>query len=257
MSDTPQPTTDKAHADIGIVCALKMEVAPFLARCDRVRKYVGGKFVFRGGFLGEARVAIVESGAGFARARRATQSLIDAHTPDWVLSVGFSGALRDDMQIGDIVVANSIVDTHGHELSVDMNMAHDPEHGLHVGRLVTADEIVRTVDEKRALAGQTEALACDLESLAVAQVCQETRTRFMAIRGISDDLSRDLPAEVLTVLGGTGSIRAGAIAASLIKRPSSVSDMWKLREQAQTAADKLGRFLDPIVEQLYEHGERR
>ncbi|QDU38773.1 5'-methylthioadenosine/S-adenosylhomocysteine nucleosidase [Maioricimonas rarisocia] len=253
MSETSEPTSDKAHADIGIVCALKMELGPFLARCDRVRKYVGGKFVFRGGFLGDARVAIVESGAGFAKARRATQALVDAHTPDWVISAGFSGALRDEMRIGDIVVANSIVDTHGHELSVDMNMEADPEHGLHVGRLVTADEIVRTIDEKRALADRTEALACDMESLAVAQVCQETRTRFMAIRSISDDLSRDLPAEVLTVLGGSGSIRAGAIAASLIKRPSSVSDMWKLREQAQTAADKLSRFLDPIVEQLYEH----
>ena len=44
--------------------------------------------------------------------------LIDAHTPDWVLSVGFSGALPGN-EIGDLVMANSIVDTHGNELTVD------------------------------------------------------------------------------------------------------------------------------------------
>ena len=42
-----------------------------------------------------------------------TQALIDAHTPNWVLSVGFSGGLTPALKIGDIVVANSIVDTTG------------------------------------------------------------------------------------------------------------------------------------------------
>ncbi len=42
---------DTSHADIGIVCALPIEMGAFLARCERVRKYVGSNFVFRGGTL--------------------------------------------------------------------------------------------------------------------------------------------------------------------------------------------------------------
>ena len=75
MEET-KPADDPAHADIGIVCALKLEVDPFLDRCDRLRKYTGGDFTFRGGLCGadyEIRVAIVESGTGVARARRATR----------------------------------------------------------------------------------------------------------------------------------------------------------------------------------------
>jgi adenosylhomocysteine nucleosidase len=254
VTDAP-PAADTAHADIGIVCALKLELAEYLEKCDRVRKYTGGDFTFRGGFTGpdwDIRVVIVEAGTGAERARRATRALMDAHTPVWVLSAGFSGALHPDLKLGDIVVANSIVDTSGEELRVDVKMAPDPERGWHVGRILMAGEIVRTVSEKRQLAERHDALAVDMESLAVAQVCQQTGTRFMAVRVISDDLSHDLPPEVMSVFGGTGSLRAGAIAGALLKRPSSMKDMWRLRENAQQSAERLARFLNVVVPSLYE-----
>jgi adenosylhomocysteine nucleosidase len=250
MSDAAPPTQDTAHADIGIVCALHLELGAFLERCDRVKKYTGGKFTFRGGKYDSVRIAIVEAGAGFARTRDATQALIDAHTPPWILSVGFSGALRREMKVGDIVMANAIVDTHGHELDIDLRAAGDPQHGLHVGKIVTADHIVRTVAEKEALAAQTGGLAVDLESLAVAQICRDRKFKFMAVRVISDDMSADLPPEVLSVFGSTGSIRAGAVAGALWKRFSSAKDMWRLHQQAAQAAEKLATFLDGVVKQL-------
>lgn len=256
MTDTDaSPAADAAHADIGIVCALKLELAEYLEQCDRVRKYVGGEFTFRGGFSGsdwDIRIVLVEAGTGPERARRATQALIDAHTPKWILSAGFSGALHPDLKLGDVVVANSIVDAAGDELQVDAKMTPDPERGWHVGRIVMTDQIVRTVAEKQILYEKTKALAVDLESLAVAQVCQQTKTRFLAVRTISDDLSHDLPPEVMSVFGGTGSLRAGAIAGALWKRPGSVKDMWRLREQATLASQRLAQFLTSIVPTLHE-----
>jgi hypothetical protein len=64
------PPADAAHADVGIVCALAREMAPLLERCEKVRKYTGGSFTFRGGRYDQVRLAVVESGLGFARARR-------------------------------------------------------------------------------------------------------------------------------------------------------------------------------------------
>ena len=252
MTDADRPQTDAAHADIGIVAALPMELAPFLDRCDRVRKYTGGDFKFRGGRYGDIRVVIVQAGVGGDKARRATQALIDAHTPSWVLSSGFCGALRPGMKIGDIVMADSIVDVHGHELSVDLKLPGESQPGLHVGRIVTADAIIRSVQQKQQLAEQYEAVAVDMESLAVAQVCQETRTRFLAVRAVSDDLSADVPPEVLSVVGSTPTIRLGAALGAVWKRPGSVKEMWHLREAAQKAAEQLASFLDGVVTQLYE-----
>jgi adenosylhomocysteine nucleosidase len=72
----------------------------------------------------------------------------------------------------------------------------------------------------------------------------------MAVRAISDDLSADLPPEVLAILGAKGTIRAGAVLGSLIKRPGSAKDMWKLRENAALAARRLAPLLKDIVTHL-------
>src|ERR1041384_3607563 len=110
MPDSNAAAVDFAHAEIGIVCALPIELGAFLDRCQKVKTYTGGDFVFRGGLYGGIRIAVVESGMGFARARRATQAMIEGHSPRWLLSCGFAGALQADIPVGAILVADSIVD---------------------------------------------------------------------------------------------------------------------------------------------------
>jgi adenosylhomocysteine nucleosidase len=121
-----------------------------------------------------------------------------------------------------------------------------------VGRLLNTDEIVRTIEDKKQLAEKHSAIAVDLESLAVAQVCQETKTRFLAVRVISDDLSADLPPEVMSVIGSTGAVRVGSALGSLWKRPGSIKDLWRLRESAHQAAGRLATFLDGVLVQLHK-----
>lgn len=246
----PNAESDYRHADIAIAAALPIELSDFLSRCVRVNKYTGGDFVFRGGKYDGIRIATVESGLGYARARRAATALVETHTPKWLLSCGFAGALQDGMQVGNIVMVNSIVDQHGHEMNFDLKVAANEAGGLYVGRLLTADQMIRTVVEKKALAEKHAAIAIDMETLAVAQVAKEHKIGFMAIRVISDDLSADLPPEVLSVVGDTGAVRVGAVLSSFVKRPGSVKDMWHLRQSAQHAAKNLAVFLDGVVHQL-------
>lgn len=250
MSPEAPPPTDLRHADVACVVALPFEVAPLLARCQHLHKYSGGPFIFRGGKYGSVRLAAVECGMGASRAERGTRALIDAHSPRWILSIGLSGALCPALRVGDIVVGTSLSDRHGNRLNIPFEMPEDRQRGLYVGGLLMSDTLVRTVAEKRTLFDQTGALAVDLESLAVARVCRDTQTRFMAVRVISDDCSADLPAEILTILGGTGAIRWGATLGALWNRPQSMSELWKLREKSHLAAQKLADFLDGILAQL-------
>ena len=83
----------------------------------------------------------------------------------------------------------------------------------------------------------------------VAQVCREMQTKFMDIR-VTDDLSVDLPPEILTILGGTGTVRWGATIGAIWNRPESVKDLWRLREKAHQASVRLANFLETIIEQL-------
>ena len=74
----------------------------------------------------------------------------------------------------------------------------------------------------------------------------------MAIRAISDDCSVDLPPEIMSILGETGAVRAGAALGAVFKRPESIKEMWKMRGDASRAATRLASFLDGVVVQLYE-----
>lgn len=238
---------------LGIVCALHLEIAPFLTRTVQYKHQSGNGFTFRGCRLDDTRICVVEGGAGQSRARQATHALIDAFQPPWIISVGFSGALVEGLKVGDIVVANGITDVSGQQkLSIDLKMSAAPEQGLHVGTLLGVDQIVRLVEEKRSLAARTGAIAVDMESLGVARICQERRTKFMSVRVISDDLSHDLPSEVLAILGPKGTVRAGALAGALLKRPSCVKDLWGMREKAEQAARHLGKFLPGVINALAE-----
>jgi len=239
------------RADIGLVCALPIELAEFLSRCSKVKTYTGGNFTFRGGFYDGIRVAIVESGMGTNRARRATAALLDAHSPQWIISAGFCGALVPGMKIGQIVVADKVAAIDHEELSVDVGMTSDASRGLHVGRTLTIDHMVRTIVEKQALAAQTDSIAVDMETHAIASICREWKTRFMAVRAVSDDMTADLPTEVLSVVGETGAVRIGAVFGALWKRFDSYKDMWRLREHAMLAADHLADFLDGVIKQLH------
>ena len=142
MTQTDVATVDAVRADIGLVCALPLELAAFLSRCQHVKKYTGGSFTFRGGLYDGIRIAVVESGPGQSRAARATQALLDAHSPKWIISTGFAGALKPELKTGDLVVANCIVTTSGDELTIDVGMDSDAARGLHVGRLLTVDHMV-------------------------------------------------------------------------------------------------------------------
>ena len=111
--------------------------------------------------------------------------------------------------------------------------------------------MVRNVAEKKELAEQTQSIAVDMETHAVAAVCQQKKTRFMAVRAVSDDMSADLPPEVLSLVGETGAVRFGAVVGALWKRPGSYKDMWRIREQAMLAGEHLAKFLDGVVRQLH------
>jgi adenosylhomocysteine nucleosidase len=253
MPRTPAepPAIDTSKADVGLVCALSMELNSFFDRCEKVRTVSGAGFRFRGGRLNGIRVASVESGAGVKNAARATRALIDGHSPAWIIACGFAGGLRDELKLGDIVVADAVASRSGTAIETPHGMIADPAHGLHVGKLLTADSIVRFVSEKRALAEEVGAIACDMESYAVAEVCRESKIPLMIVRSVTDDLSADLPAEVHALLASSGAGRLGATVGALWNRPESVKDLWKLREHATGAARRLAPFLASVVEQLH------
>lgn len=253
MSNSGQPVVDRRTAQLAIVHSTSIEIDPFLKQCDRIRKYTGpNHFVFRGGFWRDYRIAFVQVGMGTQRAAAGTLEMLATHAPQWVLSVGFSGGLQPELKVGDIVVGNATIDPQRTEIPMTLKMPADPARGLHVGKLLTVDQVAKSAQSKQQLGQETGALAVDMESSAVAGVCREKKVRFMAVRVISDDVDHTLPDEALTILSDRGAIQVGAAVSALFKRPSAAMDLWNLRSKANDAAGRLAQFLQGVVAQLCE-----
>ncbi len=244
-------TAPPPQVDIAVIAALNMELGGLADRLSGIVTTQADGFKTHSGAWRDRGVLLVESGVGRQRAARATAAVIDGHHPSWIISTGFAGGLAQDVARLHIVVGNSVVNEAGERLAIDLKLDPTGRRGLHVGRILTVDRIVRTPAEKQALAAKHDALAVDMESFAVAEVCRRERTRFMAVRVISDAADDELPPDVERLINRpTMAGKLGAAAGAIVRRPSSVKDFWQLKEQALLATDRLAEFLLGMIEQL-------
>ncbi len=249
----PQPAAPPI-CHVGLVFALSIEAGGLVDRLRGVIATHGAGFVAREGGLAGKRLVVVESGIGAAAAAQATRALVAGHQPRWIISAGFAGGLDPRLAQGDILMADEIVDEQGHKLAIDFRLPPDATQmprGLHVGRLVTVARIVGEPAAKRALAQRHAALAVDMESWSVAEVCRQEKIRFLSIRAISDAVDRALPRDIDNLVKRKSTAgRLGAAAGAILRRPSSIKDMWQLKEDALVASERLANFLAGVVEQL-------
>jgi len=238
--------------EVGFVFALEIEAGGLVDLLKRSVTVRGKALTVRRGMLDGRRVVVATTGAGQARARRATEALIEAHHPRWIVSAGFAGGLRPELHRHDLVMADALVGSDGRRMALDLRVdrATLPE-GVHVGALVTVEQVVRRPEEKRRLGEQTGALAVDTETLAVAAVCQERHVSMLAVRVLTDAVDETLPADVQHLTDQTTlASQLGAALGTVWRRPKSVKDLWGLKETALVGSDRLAKFLVDLIKTL-------
>ena len=151
--DSPAPEPPPA-AEVICVFALGAEAGgavDLLTECVTSRC---ASFIEYAGYLADRRMAVIETGVGRQLAARATADAIAMHRPSWVISSGFAGALQPNLLRGHIVMPDEVVDLQGGQLSVGLKLEPDSiaeTAGLHTGRLLTVDNLIRTTKEKQRL----------------------------------------------------------------------------------------------------------
>ena len=94
---------------IGIIGALDIEVKSIIATMQKetVKKISGMDFYI--GSLSGVSIVVVHCGVGKVNAAICTQSMIMAFQPDVVINMGVAGGMGPDVRIGDLVIAQSLV----------------------------------------------------------------------------------------------------------------------------------------------------
>lgn len=235
--------------DLALIFALGMEAAPLVDKLVDAASTKRGVFVEHAGSLLGRLTVIGESGIGQKLAADAARDLLRGYEPKWVISAGFAGSLSGAVRRGHIVMPNEVVNAAGESLSIGLGM--QPTDKLHTGRLLTVDQLIRTTADKQAIGERHHAVACDMETFAIANECARAGTKFLSVRIISDSLEDELPKEIDQLMREKNLAKQAGIALhALLKRPGAALDFWKLREEANKAAEKLAKFLLQVIPQL-------
>ena len=248
-AETPVDEPKPCH--LGVVFALGIESGCFEDLLGGIVTIRGNGFVAREGGLRGRRVVVILSGPGRKNAARATEILIDGHQPQRVVSAGFAGGLCPQLKRNDILVVDRLLtaDSGSQMIELPAELLETlKQPGVHRGSLLTADHVVRLPREKQSLHRQHGALAVDMETFTVAEVCRRRQTPFSAVRVINDTADEVLPSDVEYLLNQkTGAAQFGAALGSIWRRPASAKDLYQLRENALIASGQLAKFLAEIA----------
>ena len=240
--------------DVAVLFALPIESAGLVDQLQEARTVRLGDAIEHTGLLAGRSVVIANTGVGQKVAAKTTADVLEFHRPRWVVSAGFAGGLRDDVLPGHLLLVDKVVGRSGESLSIGLRS--DPQwlasaRGVHAGTLLTVDEIVRTEADKRELGERHSAIACDMETFAVADVCRTKQSPLIAVRIVTDAVDDTLPPEIDRLMRQkTMAGKLGAAAGAIFSRPTAAKDLWDLRGTALKSSDRLAKFLVGMIEQL-------
>lgn len=222
----------------GIVATLPAE-ARALARL-RLR----GRALLAGG----GQVAL--SGLGAERAE-ATARMLVAEGANGLISWGSAAGLLPVLAPGDLLLPYNVRASDGTRYACDedwlIEIAHAGD-GLRVrhGLLTEAPATLTDLAVKQSLQRASEAVAADMESVAIARVAADFDLPFIAIRAVADDAGMILPPVIHAALDIDGRLRPVPMLRALAGRPRSVHAQLRALKQLavafRAAQDTLARI---------------
>jgi adenosylhomocysteine nucleosidase len=168
-------------------------------------------------------------GVGPAAARRATEAVLAANAVDHVVVVGVAGGVDPALQIGDVVIPAVVVDR-----DTGMEYRHAPIGGAATkGTLLTCTEPILDMAVVDTLRG---VVALDMETAAVAEVCEAHGVAWSVFRAISDRPADGLvDARVAALARPDGTPDLPAVARYVASRPWVVPKLARLAKDLKKA----------------------
>jgi adenosylhomocysteine nucleosidase len=178
------------------------------------------------------------AGAGQPAATRAFAALEDGGPIDLVFSIGWAGALRDDLAAGSAYNVGGVIDIRTGERfrcdaeSGDLWLATSPR--------------VADWKEKHRLASTYNASLVDMEAAAIARLAAMRGIPFYAIKGISDALNAQLPDFNPFITPG-GRMRTGKLILHVLPRPWRWPALIQMGENSKKAARSIAAALHSFL----------
>ena len=189
---------------IGIIVAMAKELELLLPLLQDSEESRMSGFVFHRGKMGKHDVMVMQCGIGKVNAAMGALTLVNVFLPDFIINSGVAGGADQSVNVMD-VVAGERVAYHDVWCGPESELGRVqglplyfegakrllkllPERSdIHKGLICSGDQFIDTMESINKIKGNfPDALAVDMESGAIAQVCHLSKVAFLALRVISD-----------------------------------------------------------------------
>ena len=201
---------------IGIIGAMPIEVENIKTAMTDLKTEKKSMIKYHLGKLNGTPCVVAFSGGGKVNAAVCAQTMILDYNVKKIINVGVAGGLLDCMNTGDVVISSGAV-----QYDVDTTALGDPlglistinlinlpcddtlrEKALKVlserktlniynGIIASGDKFISKKEELLNIKNNFGAVACDMETGAISQVCYLNSVSFLSVRVISDNINKE------------------------------------------------------------------
>ena len=197
---------------LGIIGAMDEEVSILKEKLEAEQVKTIASMDFHVGKLEGKDVVIVRSGIGKVNAAVCAQILISVFEVDCVINTGVAGSLRNEINIGDIVLSEDALSHDmdatgfGYEpgiiprmeesvfkadeqllsIAKQVNEEVNTDISTFVGRVVSGDQFISDAEKKKYLVEKFQGYCTEMEGAAIAQTAYLNNVPYLVIRAISD-----------------------------------------------------------------------
>ena len=189
---------------IGIIVAMHKELELLLPLLQNSEESRMGGCEFHRGKVGPHDVIAMQCGIGKVNAAMGSLTLINSFLPDYVINSGVAGGADPSVNVMDIVAGDRVayhdvwcgpeselgqvqglpLYFEGSRRLLDLIPTRK---GIHKGLICSGDQFIDKMEAVERIKGNfPKAMAVDMESGAIAQVCHLSKVPFLALRVISD-----------------------------------------------------------------------
>lgn len=196
---------------LAIIGAMEEEVTILRDAMTDLTTQTHAGFEYYCGKMDGKEVVLLKSGIGKVNAAISATLLLQLYQPDAVVNTGSAGGFHADLNVGDVVISNSVchhdvdVTPFGYELGQvpgmpacflpDSMMVKAAQSAIDaLGEVAHMHGLIATGDRFMHQQADVDAtreafptmIACEMEAAAVAQVCHRFEVPFVVIRSLSD-----------------------------------------------------------------------
>jgi adenosylhomocysteine nucleosidase len=142
------------------------------------------------GELYNQAITVMHTGVGEKSTRIRLAEFLEAEKPATLISAGFAGALHDSLAVGDLLLADNRSTPTLLPIARRALVATKPQ----VGALTTARGVIDSAAMRQQIAQETGAVAVDMETEFIAELCASCAVPMISLRAITDTPNAPFPA---------------------------------------------------------------